>query len=210
MRLSRGRVLAFGGVAALAAAICFGLLAVAMSQPGDAAFPGANGKVAYSYGDAYTGSIWSANADGGLPTMLTNGTQDYAPSYSADGGRIAFERENGVAVMNANGTGLTQLLSGSYSSPEEPPEWKENYKNPEEPSEVIPFVKIQTYVEKWHSYNAPAFSPDGSRLAVGENKGEYVVTIVCEVEEAEGSECNPGYEGGFFDYEEECVGCGAH
>lgn len=193
----------------LAAAAGFGLLAVSMSQPGDAAFPGANGRIAYSYGDGYTGSIWSANADGGSPSKLTNGSGDRGPSYSANGSRIAFERENGVAVMNADGSGLTQLLAGSYSSSFKS-EWKENYKNPEKPSEIIPFVKISTWSEKWHSFNGPSFSPDGSQLAVGESKGEYISRVICEVDEAEGPNCSFGYEGGFFHYEEGCVGCIAH
>jgi Tol biopolymer transport system component len=209
-RLSHRRVLGFGGVAVLAAALCFGALAISMSQPGDAAFPGNNGRIAYSLGDAYTGSIWSANADGGSQAKLTNGSGDFGPSYSADGSKIAFQRENGVFVMNASGSGLTQLLFGDYSFSSEPTEWEENYENPENPSEVIPFVKIQTYTEKWHGYNGPSFSPDGSQLVVGETKGEYVWRTICEVEEAEGSKCVSGYEGGFSYYEEECIGCGAH
>ncbi len=194
----------------LAAAVGFGLLAVSMSQPGDAAFPGANGRIAYSYGDGYTGSIWSANADGGLPTKLTNGSRDSGPSYSAGGDRIAFERENGVAVMNADGSGLTELLPGSPFSTSFESDWEENYENPEEPSEIIPFVKISTWTGKWHTFNGPSFSPDGSQLAVGESKGEYFSRVTCEVEEAEDSKCVSGYEGGFFHYEEGCTGCSAH
>lgn len=193
----------------LGAALCFALLAISMSRRGDAAFPGGNGKIAYSLGDGYTGSIWSANADGGLPNKLTNGSGDFGPSYSANGSRIAFERENGVAVMNADGSGLTELLSGSFSTSFES-EWKENYKNPEEPSEIIPFVKISTWTEKWHTFNGPSFFPDGSQLAVGERKGEYFESSICEVEKAKGSKCVSSYEGGFFYFDEGCVGCGAH
>jgi WD40-like Beta Propeller Repeat len=193
----------------LAAAFGFALLAISMSQRGDAAFPGGNGKIAYSLGDGYTGSIWSANADGGLPNKLTTGSGDYGPSYSASGSRIAFERENGVAVMNADGSGLTELLSGSFSTSFKT-EWKENYENPEEPSEIIPFVKIVTWAGKWHTFNGPSFFPDGSQLAVGESKGEYFERVICEVEKAEDSKCVSGYEGGFFHYEEGCIACGAH
>jgi Tol biopolymer transport system component len=208
-RPSRRRVLGFGGIVVLAAAFGFALLATSMSQRGDAAFPGSNGKIAYSLGDGYTGSIWSANADGGLPSKLTTGSGDSGPSYSANGGRIAFERENGVAVMSADGSGLTQLLPGSFSTSFETT-WKESYKNPEEPSEVIPFVKISTWTVKWHTFNGPSFSPDGSRLAVGERKGEYFEAVICEVEKAKGSKCVSSYEGGYFNFEEGCVGCYAH
>lgn len=192
-----------------AAAFGFAVLAISMSQGGDAAFPGGNGKIAYSLGDGYTGSIWSANADGGLPNKLTNGNQDSQPSYSAGGSRIAFERENGVAVMNADGSGLTELLSGSFSTSFKT-EWKENYEDPEEPSQIIPFVKISTWTAKWHTFNTPSFFPDGSQLAVGERKGEYFESSICEVEKANGSKCVSGYEGGFFNYEEGCIGCSAH
>jgi dipeptidyl aminopeptidase/acylaminoacyl peptidase len=208
-RLGRQRVLGFGGVALLAAALCFALLAISMSQRSDAAFPGGNGKIAYSLGDAYTSSIWSANADGGLPNKLTTGSGDSGPSYSANGSRIAFERENGVAVMNADGSGLTKLLSGGFSTAFNT-EWEENYKNPEEPSQIIPFVKISTWTAKWHTFNGPSFYPDGSQLAVGESKGEYFESSICEVEKAKDAKCVSSYEGGFFNYEEGCLGCTAH
>jgi hypothetical protein len=208
-RPSRRRVLGLGGLAVLAATLGFAVFAISMSQPGDAAFPGGNGKIAYSLGDGYTGSIWSANADGGLPTKLTAGSQDSGPSYSANGGRIAFERESGVATMNADGSGLTELLSGGFSTSFKT-EWKENYENPEEPSEIIPFVKITTWTAKWHTFNGPSFFPDGSQLAVGESQGEYFESAICEVEKAKDPACVSGYEGGFFHYEEGCIGCSAH
>ena len=86
----------FAIVVALAALSGVAALAISMSGRGGAAFPGANGKIAYAYGDnySYSGStIWSANADGSSPTMLTSGTNDTEPAYSADGTRIAFDRE---------------------------------------------------------------------------------------------------------------------
>jgi WD40 repeat protein len=209
--MTRGRGVRFAIVVAIAALCGVAALATSMSERGAAAFPGANGKIAYSYGDAYSGSIWSANADGSSPTKLTSGSNDYNPTYSANGGRIAFERESGVAVMNADGSGLMQLLFGSSSSPFEPPEWEEEYKNPENPSETIPFVKIQTYTETWHSFNGPSFSSDGTQIAVRESSGKFAFTSVCAVEEDEDPECISGYgPGSFFYYEEECIGCAAH
>ena len=91
------------------------VLAISMSDRGDAAFPGVNGRIAYASGDSYSYSsagIWSSNADGGSPTLLSSGPGVTAPSYSADGGRIAFDREGGVAAMSSAGTGVAQLLTG--------------------------------------------------------------------------------------------------
>jgi Tol biopolymer transport system component len=192
---------------ALAAVSGLAVLAISMSDSSRAAFPGANGRVAYSYGDGYSGSIWSVNADGTSLAKLTNGSNDYGPSYSANGGKIAFERENGVAVMNSDGAGQTQLLFGNYSSSSEPPEWQSEYQNPEKPSETIPFVKIQTFTEAWHTFTSPSFSPDGSQLVVLDRSGEFIYTLTCAVEEEEGSECISGYEGGHYFYDEECIAC---
>jgi WD40-like Beta Propeller Repeat len=194
-------------VVAAAAIAGFALLAISMSDAGRAAFPGANGRIAYSSGDAYSGSIWTSNADGSSPVKLTSGSNDFGPHYSASGGRIAFERENGIAVMNADGTAQTQLIPGSYSSSAEPPEWQSNFKNPKKPSETIPFVKVQTYIETWHSFSSPSFSPDGTQLVLRESSGEFIYTVTCAVEAGEDPECISGYEGGHFFYEEECISC---
>jgi Tol biopolymer transport system component len=207
-----GRVrMRFAILTGAAALLGFAALIVSASDNGDAAFPGLNGKIAYSSGSAYVTSIWSANADGSAPTQLTVGSGDYGPSYSADGNRIAFGRENGVAVMNADGSGLTQLTSGSYSSSSDT-KWEENYDDPHS-TEVIPFVRIQTYTEAWQRTSSPAFSPDGSQLAVAESKGNYTGKSICAVEALNDSECISSYgstEGSYFDYEEECAGCTSH
>jgi dipeptidyl aminopeptidase/acylaminoacyl peptidase len=208
--MSRRHALRLTVVMAVAVIAAVTALAVPASRESDAAYPGANGRIAYAYGENYGfGAIWSANSDGSAPTPLTNGASDRSPAYSPNGSRIAFEREAGVAVMNADGSGVTQLLSGGYSTSSKV-KWASEYKNPEKPSETIPFVKITTYAEKWHGFNSPSFSPDGSRLAVGDSHGEWVVIVVCEVEEEEGSSCVFGYEGGYFHYEEECIDCEAH
>lgn len=196
-------------IVALAALIGFAALAVSMSKRGDAAFPGANGRIAYSYGDAYSTAIWSANADGGSPTMLGPGSGFYEPSYSPDGGRIAMAKEGGVYVMNANGSGLTQLAS-SVGSTDSDVEWEEDYDDPYS-AKTIPVVKITSYREKWRSFFSPAFSPDGSRLAVSESHGDAVYTTICAVAAPEDQDCfDYGEEGSYFNYEGGCQECGSH
>ncbi len=201
----------FAILVSAAALLGFTALIVSASDDGDAAFPGLNGKIAYSSGAAYQTSIWSANADGTSPTQLTVGNSDYGPSYSADGSRIAFGRENGVYVMNADGSGLTQLAAGSSSNSNNTT-WQENYDDPRS-TEVIPFVRIQTYTETWQRMSSPAFSPDGSQLVVSESKGKYKGASICAVEAMNDPECISGYgstEGSYFNYEEECAGCVSH
>lgn len=60
--------------------------------------------------------IWVMNANGTAHERLTtNQVYDGSPSWSPDGRRFAFVRGNPyggkISVMNANGTGVTRLLS---------------------------------------------------------------------------------------------------
>jgi len=207
--LSR-RAARFTAFAALIAVCGFALLAISGSHSGEAAFPGANGRIAYSYGDAYTRAIWAANPDGTAPTMLTSGASDETPAYSADGSRIAFERNGGIAVMNANGGAVTQLVSRSGSTASET-EWVEDYETAEQPPRVLPFVRIQTTTGKWHGFGSPSFSPDGAQLAVSEWKEETEFVSICAVAGDEDEEClEYGNPDAYTDYEFQCFECSVH
>jgi WD40-like Beta Propeller Repeat len=199
----------FAVMVGLAALVGLVALVVAMSERGAAAYPGLNGRIAYAFGDAYQTSIWTANPDGSAPVKLTSGSGDYAPAYSANGSRIAFERESSIFTMNADGSGLTLLAPGSSSNASDT-KWQENYEDPES-KKVIPFVKIQTFTSTWHYFGSPSFSPDGTQLAVGEGNGKRVETNICAVEALEDKECLGFYEPeSFFDYNQECIGCTSH
>src|SRR5438093_1463790 len=68
---------------------------IALAPPARSAFPGGNGKIAFSSsqgGNLY--DIYAMNADGsGTATRLTNvGEQDTTPAWSPDGTKIAFLR----------------------------------------------------------------------------------------------------------------------
>jgi Tol biopolymer transport system component len=84
-----------------------------------AAYPGANGLIAYS-----TGEIFTISPAGGDPTRLTdNAIADTQPSWSADGRRLAFIRGDvyygptDVWTMRADGTHQRQVThGGAYES----------------------------------------------------------------------------------------------
>jgi WD40-like Beta Propeller Repeat len=111
-------------------AVLLAALAVALLvPPAQAAFPGANGKIAFSSNrdDANPNScglrcnyeIYTINADGTGTTRLTNNPlQDSDPVWSQDGQKIAFTRTDpatgaeAIWVMNANGSGQVSLGEG--------------------------------------------------------------------------------------------------
>src|SRR5688572_21058650 len=103
-------------VVALATAL--GALSPATSL---AAFPGANGKLAFSSprsGFPTEGNIYTMGADGSAQTAITSfdGDELY-PAWSPDGTRIAFQQDPGlhpeIWSSKADGTDLVQLTSNS-------------------------------------------------------------------------------------------------
>ncbi len=180
-RLAPGRGVSFAMVAVLSL-FGFTLLAISSCDHSSAAFPGANAKIAYSH----AGSIWSANPDGSSPIRLTTGSEDFAPAYSADGGTIAFERDDGVSVMLPDGSTVKDILKGKGSSASDA-EWLSDYETPQ--GKIIPFVKVAKESSASLAYKDPHFSPDGSLLAVVKKVKNSIFVSTCEVEESGGQEC---------------------
>jgi Tol biopolymer transport system component len=86
----------------LFAATC---LVLAFDSTARAAFPGANGKIAFSNGDIYT-----VNADGSGTAQLTSTPSlEFAPEWSPDGQQILFSASQKVWRMNADGSGAYAL-----------------------------------------------------------------------------------------------------
>ena len=126
------------------------LASLALAAPAHAAFPGANGKIAFSKCCVNTGGdIWTANPDGTGAVDVSNDnnsdTGDSDPAWSPDGTRIAFMRQHAdsggntfarnIWVMNANGTGQHNLTPNDPNAP----------------------TRVDEYT--------PAWSPDGTKIA---------------------------------------------
>jgi Tol biopolymer transport system component len=122
----------------------------------NAAFPGANGKIAFSCG--FPSDICIANPDGTGTTNITNSPEtETDPAWSADGAKIAFIKnvvppggfpKYEIHTMNADGTGVVQVTNNPIGA------------------------------------NSPAWSPDGTKIAFvrnlqegGAGLGEHIFTI---------------------------------
>jgi Tol biopolymer transport system component len=102
---------------------CAALCATLWTTPANAAFPGQNGKIAYSHG----GDIWTVDPDGTNAQQITTGSaREDQPNWSPDGTQIAFVTTRAdpnpgtcsrciweIDVMDADGTDTRVVVPGS-------------------------------------------------------------------------------------------------
>lgn len=101
---------------------------VTTAAPAQATFPGANGKIAFvDIGSPCCATvIYTMNPDQSDLMQVPNTTGAGTPVWSPDGTRIAFSRigpgsDNEIYVINADGTGSTQLTNNTVQ--DEYPAW---------------------------------------------------------------------------------------
>lgn len=177
---------------ALAAACCTML---ALGGPAHAAFPGANGKIAFlSDRDAVANAeIYAMNGDGSEQRALTSSAgREWPAAWSADGKRLVYARSaslgefpsrylrqptsEGLYVMNADGSEVTRLTSdGSDDNPGFSPDgslvvFERNFGalwtvGSDGTGERELLAPRSPAAPALQSASTPVFSPDGSEVA---------------------------------------------
>jgi TolB protein len=181
-------------IVAAAAVVGAALLAAASAQ---AAFPGANGKIAYhNTSDNGSWDIFSADPDGTDEVDLTNQDliDEFNPAWSADGQTIAFEDNARIRTMNADGTGLVQIF-GPTAQPSHSPTWspdgtklafRHDWTPPpvdENPRQADIFTinrdgtGLANVTNDVATDDYPAWSPDGTRIAFQSTRGYFDTDI---------------------------------
>jgi hypothetical protein len=171
--------------------VCAGVLACLLvaAEPGRGSFPGTNGEIVA----VGTGGLYTFDPDGtGARRILTSlrsdcdpwcaFSSDTDPSWSPDGTQIVFwhyfwfetgPMDNGIAIINADGSGFRWLVQGQYLSPHQP-DWspdgtrvvfvQEDGMFPGMIS-VVPTTSGGPPRTQLVRGSAPDWSPDGSRIA---------------------------------------------
>ena len=137
------------------------------------------GRIAFSSNADGDREIWTADLDGANATKLTrNGLDDYDPTWSPDGTRIAFARERSdgntdIYAMDADGTALRRLTH--HAADDYDPAWSPD-------GTKIAFASARTGFRDIYVMNAnglaetrltssieaerhPTWSPDGRLIA---------------------------------------------
>jgi Tol biopolymer transport system component len=160
-------------VVRIVAVLCLVAAAINIPAPGRAGFPGANGPIAFHAANTRAG-IYTMSPDGSGQVALTTNRFDTGPEWSADGSRIAFEREGDIYVMNADGTGATNLTN-SPTIQDGSPTWSPDglfiaFASVRQNSDIYAINadgsggEIQLTTDTRYD-DFPAWSPDGSTIA---------------------------------------------
>jgi hypothetical protein len=170
-RMAGGMGRCWAGVTA--GALILGALVVA--SPAPAAFPGANGRIAFQS----TGGLGTINAVGGDRRPLIGGSGVFAaPTWSADGRRLAFSSDGGggpfeLNVTGAEGGAITRLTTNPAE--DDAPAWSPDggriaFESDRDGNFEIYVMNadgsgVMRLTSNFVEDRAPAWSPDGTRIA---------------------------------------------
>jgi Tol biopolymer transport system component len=122
--------------------VASGLLAPVATNPAEAAFPGDNGKIAFASGRVSGGDkIFAMKPDGtGIEQLSLTTTNDHEPTWSADGGWLAYSSGGEIYMRNYDDSG------------------------------AIVLIETRRLTTNTANDSAPSFSPDLSRIAFVSNR----------------------------------------
>lgn len=163
----------------MATAVMMTVLAGASSavdvSPADAVVPGANGKIAFTSirGDDEDGRIYVMDPDGSDVVPVSSGQSDEEPAWSPDGTRIAFHSwrtgDLEIFVVNADGSGETQLTTEGGESPTWLPDGRIGFVDHSGPDGEIAVMDpdgtdVQLLTDNDLYDDDPSWSPDGTQI----------------------------------------------
>jgi dipeptidyl aminopeptidase/acylaminoacyl peptidase len=142
-------------------------LALILSPPAHATFPGSSGLIAF---EDFSAGIDTITPQGAERTTLAAGND---PSFSADGRRIAFGRDNLIWIMNSDGSGAAPVSQNEGFQPSFSPDGKRIAFIAARPGDA----NFELYVMNADgtgetrltnlpgTVGSPSFSPDGKQIA---------------------------------------------
>lgn len=179
---------------AFVGAIVGGLVLFGSGAPGaHAAFPGANGRIAFSTDFKQRSQIFSVLPDGTGLRQLTHvgkGHTATLPEWSPDGTKILFTVDTEIWVMNADGSSQRQLTHDANRVSEEA-SWSPDGNKIVFDRCSFPFGQRRCSIDvmnadgtgvtklvggDWIS-QTPQYSPDGESIAFASNRGGYVSNV---------------------------------
>jgi hypothetical protein len=166
----------------LAAVIAAAALWSAM--PAQAAFPGANGKIAFSSTRTGNSEVFTMNADGSAQTNRTSNMVglDQNATWSANGAKLAFtsnrDLNDEIYVMNGDGSSPTRLTTNATSdslSAWSPNGAKVAFTSGRDLNDEIYVMNadgtgVTRLTNNSASDRSPAWSPDGLQIAFTSNR----------------------------------------
>jgi hypothetical protein len=151
------------------------LALLTLAAPAHAAFPGANGRIAFERPvlDTFDSDIWSMNPDGTDQVKLTTSGVNRNPAWSPDGTKIAFAKDYAIYTMSSDGKKRTNLNAPQSDQPSWSPDGTK-----------IAFMSYRDGQDDIYVMNAdgtgqskltndtgvnfdPDWSPDGTKIAFG-------------------------------------------